>query len=217
MPDSRPESRPQPLLPQPLLPSTRESAPLFDPVPVLTGGRVLLSGHRLADFPDSFALWSDATVQRFGGRVLTEEEVWQRLCRSLRHWLRIGYGHWAIRERATGRVLGEVGLLDSRSGLGPHFDGQPEIGWALAGWAQGQGFATEAARLALAWADAHLAASRTVCLIHRDHMASLSLAARLGYAEYGRAEYRGDPVILFERPRGVQAVAAENAPDSEVT
>jgi RimJ/RimL family protein N-acetyltransferase len=57
----------------------------------------------------------------------------------------------------------------------------PELGWALAGWAQGKGYATEALRAAIAWADAQIDSQRTVCIIRRENQRSLRVAERLGY------------------------------------
>ncbi len=57
----------------------------------------------------------------------------------------LGYGYWAARETAGGRAsVGEIGFADFHRGIQPSIDGVPEMGWALASWAHGQGFAVEA-------------------------------------------------------------------------
>jgi RimJ/RimL family protein N-acetyltransferase len=59
------------------------------------------------------------------------------------------------------------------------------------------GYATEAMTAVLAWAGpAH---PRTVCIIDPDNLASLRVAARLGYREIGRVDYKGQPILVFER------------------
>jgi hypothetical protein len=50
--------------------------------------------------------------------------------------------------------------------------------WA---WAQGKGYATEALRAAIAWADEQIWSRRTVCIIHRENHRSLRVAEKLGY------------------------------------
>src|SRR6185437_14332403 len=55
-----------------------------------------------------------------------------------------GYGFWAIEEKASGRVVGDIGYMDVKRGLTPTLDGMPEIGWALASDAQVRGYASEA-------------------------------------------------------------------------
>lgn len=44
--------------------------------------RLSLQAPNLSDFPDMVALWSDPDVVRYiGGRVFSDEEIWQRLLR----------------------------------------------------------------------------------------------------------------------------------------
>ena len=49
----------------------------------------------------------------------------------------------------------------------------------------------------LAWSAA--AYPRTVCIISPDNLASLRVAARLGYREIGRTDFKTHPIIVFER------------------
>jgi len=69
----------------------------------------------------------------------------------------------------------------------------------LATWAHGQGYAGEAVAAALAWGDAWFKGPRTVCMIDPDNAASLRVAARAGYAEYARTDYRDSPIVLLQR------------------
>jgi RimJ/RimL family protein N-acetyltransferase len=52
----------------------------------------------------------------------------------------------------------------------------------------------------LAWSDAaaHVG-PRTVCMINPDNTPSLRVAAKCGYRELTRADYKGAEVILLER------------------
>jgi RimJ/RimL family protein N-acetyltransferase len=175
------------------------------PAVVIETERLVLRPHTRADFDDSAALWADPDVTRFiTGRPSTAEEVWQRLLRYAGGWSLMGFGYWAICERENGRFIGEGGFADLRREFNPPFDGAPEIGWALSPSAQGQGYALEATRAMTAWGDDRFDGARTVCLIGPDNAPSLRLAGKLGYTEYARTLYRGEPVILFER-RGKSA------------
>lgn len=167
------------------------------PVPVLDTPRLVLRGHRVTDLDDSFAMWSSPVVTRITGKPLSREEVWARLLRYIGHWAVHDYGLWQIRERATDRFVGEAGLADFRRDLAFSFDGAPEAAWVLAPWAHGRGYATEAMTAVLAWSAA--AYPRTVCIISPDNAASLRVAARLGYREIGRADFKGEPIVVFER------------------
>src|SRR5216683_2380038 len=73
--------------------------------------------------------------------------------------------------------------------------------WVLARWAHGRGLATEAVRAAVAWGDVHFGTGRTVCLISPDNVASIRVANKCGYQEFARTSYKGQPTIMFERPR----------------
>ena len=168
--------------------------------PVLETPRLVLRRHRLDDFEDAVAMWADQDVTRFiGGKPATREEVWARLLRYAGHWALLGYGYWVIRETVSGRFVGEIGFADFHRDIDPAFAGAPEAGWALAPWAQGQGFAGEALAAILGWADGHFGSARTVCMIDPANAASLRLAQRSGYLEYARTSYKGAPTILFER------------------
>jgi RimJ/RimL family protein N-acetyltransferase len=170
--------------------------------PVIETERLVLRGHTLADFDDSAAMWADPLVTRhIGGRPFTAEESWGRVLRYGGLWPLLGYGYWIARERESDRFVGEVGLAEFRREVTPPLEGVPEAGWVLAPWAHGRGYATEAVRAALSWADANLAAPRTVCLIAPENAASIHVAQKCGFRERTRGTYKGEETLILERPR----------------
>lgn len=172
-------------------------------IPTLTTARLILRGPRLDDFAASGAMWRDPAVVRFiGGRASSGEEVWGRLLRYVGHWALLGHGFWTIEDRADGRFVGECGFADFHRELEPGFGDTPEAGWALAPWAHGRGYGREAVTAALAWGDATFAGDRTVCMIDPANAPSIKLATACGFVEQGRATYKGEPTVLFERIRG---------------
>jgi RimJ/RimL family protein N-acetyltransferase len=169
-------------------------------VPTIESERLTLRGHVVDDFDDSAAMWAEPEVTRhIGGRPFTREESWSRLLRYVGHWSALGFGYWVVSEKLSGRFVGEVGFSDFKRELVPSFGGAPEIGWVLSTSAHGRGFATEAARAAVAWGETHFGSARTVCLINPENLASIRVAAKCGYKEFARASYKGGPTILFER------------------
>ena len=171
-------------------------------VPTLATERLSFRGHRRGDLAELAALWGSAEVTRYiGGRPFSEEEVWTKLLRNVGHWSVMGFGYWVVEERSSGRFVGEVGLADLRREIEPAILGTPEIGWVLAPWAHGRGYATEAARAAITWAEAHLGSRRTVCLIDPENLASIRVARKCGYVELARTTYKLQPTIVFERMR----------------
>lgn len=169
--------------------------------PALATDRLLLRGHTTADLAACAAMWADPLVTRhIGGRPLSEEEVWARVLRYAGLWALLGFGYWAVHERTSGRFVGEVGLADFRRDVTPPLGDAPELGWVLAPWAHGRGFATEAVRGALGWSDSHLGPpQRTVCLIDPDNAASLRVAGKCGYRALAPAVYKGRSTLVFER------------------
>ena len=170
-------------------------------VPVLETERLRLRGHRVDDLDVCSALWADTEVVRHTtGKPQTREEVWWRILRYIGHWTLMGYGFWALEEKATGKFVGEVGFADFKRELNPPLGDTPESGWILASEFHGKGYATEAMHAVIAWGDEHFGAVRTACLIHPDNAASLRVAEKCGYHEYARSIYRDKEVLVLERP-----------------
>lgn len=162
--------------------------------------RLTLRRHALDDFPQIAAMWGDPDVVRYiSGSPLSEEDVWGKMMRMVGHWSLMGFGDWVVREKATGRFVGEVGFGNFKRMLDPPFDGAPEAGWALATWAHGKGYAAEAVRAALAWGDDHFSKARMVCMISPQNAPSLRLAQAVGFREYAQATYKGSDSTLLER------------------
>jgi RimJ/RimL family protein N-acetyltransferase len=92
-----------------------------------------------------------------------------------------------------------VGFANFRRVIEPSLDDMPEIGWALAPHSHGKGYATEAARAAIAWGEAHFGPVRTACIIAPENTPSLRVAEKCGYREVRRTSYKGNPTIMFMR------------------
>ena len=72
------------------------------------------------------------------------------------------FGPLIVEEATTGAFMGEVGLYHFKRDITPPIDDVPEAGWAVLPAMQGRGYATEAMRGLLQWADVRLAAPRIV-------------------------------------------------------
>jgi [ribosomal protein S5]-alanine N-acetyltransferase len=107
-----------------------------------------------------------------------------------------GFSTWAVVERDSGAVVGDVGFgLYAPSG-------EPELGYTLAAAVWGRGYALEAARACVAAAFAHLPHRRLVAKIEPGNERSLTIAERLGMRTIETIDVDGRPHLLLalERP-----------------
>ena len=172
-------------------------------VPLLETADLRLRAPQPTDLPEFAAMHAEPAFYRFLGiQAQSEEEVWRRLLGQLGHWAMLGYGSWAIEEKATGQFIGTVGFFDFQRDLTPSLKGTPEAGWVLAPRVHGRGYASQAVAAALAWADAHFPAGRLTCIIAPENAPSLRLAQKFGFREFARPTYHDAPIVLLERFRG---------------
>lgn len=170
--------------------------------PTLHTPRLILRAFRGADFAPYMAMWSDIdTIRYLMPAPLSRDAAWDRFVRQAGMWALLGFGFFAVEERATGAFVGEVGFQDRQRGLTPSLDGTMETGWGLVSSWHGQGLASEAMQAAIGWAAAHGTRPRLTCMIRHDNAASLKVARKLGFSEFARAGFHGDTVVLMERPR----------------
>jgi [ribosomal protein S5]-alanine N-acetyltransferase len=161
--------------------------------PILTD-RLRLRPFRAADVDALHALWSDPEVGRWVGGTHTdvresEEELGEHLLHQELH----GFSFWAVEERETGELVGEIGL-QRFEGRGP----EVEIGWAVASGARGRGYATEAAA---AWLDTgfdRLGLDRIIAVVLPGNAASRRLCERLGMRAAGMRHAYGEEHVVYE-------------------
>ena len=170
-------------------------------VPVLETERLILRGHRLEDFPAYAAMWADPVFMRHMGPPRSEEESWGRFLRNEGMWSLLGYGLWAVEEKAGGAFVGDCGFMWNRRELPVDCGDLPEVGWTFAAAVHGKGLGSEASRAAIAWADKELGAPRTWCLIAESNHVSQRLAARMGYRESARVIHLDRPALVLTRER----------------
>jgi RimJ/RimL family protein N-acetyltransferase len=162
--------------------------------------RLVLDAHTAEDFEPLAAMWAEQEVARFiGGRPSTPQESWMRLLRYGGLWPLLGYGYWAVREKASGRYIGDLGFADFHRDCEPSLLGVPEAGWAIASWAQGRGLAREALSAALEWLDAERRFGRSCCIIAPENKVSVHLAERHGFVSATTIQFKGEETLLFYR------------------
>jgi RimJ/RimL family protein N-acetyltransferase len=112
----------------------------------------------------------------------------------------MGFGFWAIEQKATGRFIGEAGFHEIRRDMEPSIEGTLEAGWGFVTDAHGKGYATEAVAGVLAWGEANHRSKPVTCIIDPGHALSIRVAQKLGFRERVTAIYHDEPTIIFDRP-----------------
>ncbi|HZZ64506.1 MAG TPA: GNAT family N-acetyltransferase [Candidatus Baltobacteraceae bacterium] len=181
---------------------------MFSVAPAIATSRLILRPVASTDFAASAAMWSDPHVVRYiTGKPSTPQESWIRLLRYAGLWPLLGFGGWVLEERESGEFAGEVGFADYHRTIEPSLDGIPELGWVLPVNMHGKGYATEAVRACVAWADANLpAASATACIISPENLPSIRVAEKCGFTLAHHTTYNGQPIQLFMRQRSVALI-----------
>ena len=164
-------------------------------VPTLETGRLLLRPLRGSDLDDYAALRADPEVLRY--LVGAGQEPWDRgrssrhMAFLIGHWQVWGTGTWAAEHKESGALLGLVGFSEPEGWPGL------ELAWALARRYWGHGYATEAAREALAHAFTAWKRERVISLIHPENRASIRVAERIGEKLLDRINHLGQEMLRY--------------------
>jgi RimJ/RimL family protein N-acetyltransferase len=165
------------------------------PAPLIHTERLLLRPYRLEDFQHLLALYQTERAAFIGGR-LAPKQVWDGFMNCVGQWDILGFGGWAVEERASGALVGEVAVHR------PVDYPEIELGWLLFDGFEGRGYAHEAAATARNWAFSELGLSSIVSYIDRDNARSIRLAERLGATlDPQAATPNGDPCFVYRHSR----------------
>lgn len=141
--------------------------------------RLLLRPWTRGDRGEHARLFADPDVSRYPwGRGLTADEAAAGHARLVDHWDQHGFGYHAAVLRATGDLIGTVGL--GTPDFLPEVMPAVEVGWRLHPDHWGAGLATEGARASLEVAFGRLDLDRVISVIEPANEASWRVAERLG-------------------------------------
>ena len=146
---------------------------------ILATQRLLLAPWTDRDLAPFAALNADPEVMRYFPKVLTTEESNALVDRLRGIWTDHGYGFAAVRRREDDAFIGMVGV---QKVLNPAYPFAPavEVGWRLAKAFWGQGYASEAARAALAHGFDVLGLAEIVAFTAVPNLPSRAVMASLG-------------------------------------
>jgi RimJ/RimL family protein N-acetyltransferase len=140
--------------------------------------RLLLRHWVDADREPFAAMNADSQVRRYFPDVLTRAESDASVARITQHFEEHGYGFWAVEIPGVARFAGMVGLAQVT--FAAPFAPCVEIGWRLDVPYWGRGYATEAARAALAFGFGELDLKEIVAFTVPTNLPSRRVMERLG-------------------------------------
>ncbi len=173
------------------------------PAPSVETSRLILRQWRDSDLGRFAEIDGDPIVMKFLGGGHTAEAAKTRIDRDAVGLAIRGIGKWAVELRATGELIGRVGLsrVDPLLELPPSL----EIGAAIAAEHQGRGFGVEAGQASLTYAFSILQVERVLGLASVTNVASQRTMQRLGMTKVDQIEHPrfadGDPLkshFVFE-------------------
>jgi RimJ/RimL family protein N-acetyltransferase len=146
--------------------------------PILTTSRLRLRSWRDEDLDPFAALNADPRVMRHFQAPLTRDESDLMAARIRERMSDQAFGLWAVEVPGTADFIGYVGL--SVPGFTAHFTPCVEVGWRLAFDHWGRGYASEAARAALAHAFSSLRMEEVVSFTVPANLRSIGVMQRIG-------------------------------------
>jgi RimJ/RimL family protein N-acetyltransferase len=162
----------------------------------LETNRLVLRMFRDGDWRDLHEYYGDSECMRYTlKKAHTEAETWRVMASLVGHWHLRGYGPYAVEEKASGTVLGIVGLWY------PMGWPEPEIAWGLARRHWGRGFAREAARAVHHMALHCLPDVALISFIDALNTASIHLAKALGAVYEKTVAFRGESWVVYRHCR----------------
>ena len=158
--------------------------------------RLRLRRWRTADREPFAALNADPEVMEFFPSPLARAESDALADRIEAAFELQGWGFWAVESKAGGDFIGFVGLAVPRADL--PFSPCVEVGWRLAREHWGQGYASEAARVALNAGFEQLGLAQIVSFAVLANRRSRAVMERIGMADTG--EDFDHPALAADSP-----------------
>ena len=157
-------------------------------IPRLTTARLLLREFRTADFDGYAENMADPEATKFLSGTVDRRAARRMFLAASGSWVLQGAGWWSIEVQETGEVVGDVGAFVRETS--PDF----EIGWTLYRRFWGQGFASEAAKAALAFTFETHRAKRVIAHIAAANKPSVAVSQRLGMKYETDVDFFGESV-----------------------
>lgn len=147
------------------------------PWTIVTTERCIVREITLDDLDGLFALYAGEGMTEYLDPLYEYEKEKEYQRSYINYMYRLyGYGMWVVIEKATGKLIGRVGIENREA-----CDGEPELGYMIDVSYQRKGYATEVCLAVIGYAWKFLEFDKLNCLIQKGNKASECLAEKLGF------------------------------------
>lgn len=160
------------------------------PLPLATE-RLRLRPATVDDLEGWHAISGDAERTWFGETRSSLEDARANLEKHARHQEEHGFALWVVELRKSGEVIGVTGLTHLAEGP------EVEVGYRFLEGCWGKGYATEAARAAIAFGFDELGLERIVAVTEPGNRASRRVMEKCGLTFVGVTMYDGRPHVKY--------------------
>lgn len=156
--------------------------------------RLLLRPFEPADAEGIFETWGDPVAMRCipSGALPNVEAARQKVGRFMEHQAAHGFSLWPVIEKASGRVIGDCGLL-LVAWNGP----EVELAYRFSRASWGKGYASEAAGAALRHGFDVVGLDAIIAVTDPGHVASRRVMEKNGMTFVGTARYYGLDLVKY--------------------
>lgn len=147
------------------------------PWTIVTTERCIVREITLDDLDGLFALYAGEGMTEYLDPLYEYEKEKEYQQSYINYMYRLyGYGMWVVIEKATGKLIGRVGIENREA-----CDGEPELGYMIDVLHQRKGYAAEVCLAVIDYAWDFLLFDKLNCLIQKGNTASECLAEKLGF------------------------------------
>lgn len=160
--------------------------------------RLTLRPFNSTDEEAAFAFFGDPDVMRFSlnGPHKSRKSTEDFIVANMNRQERAGYSIWAVVETATGDLIGMCGLAEFGHGISGI-----ELAYRLRKDRWGRGYASEAARAAIAYGFSELKLDRLIGAVEPANIASVSVLEKSAFNRNARRDIAGKDALLYELTR----------------
>ncbi len=160
---------------------------------IITTERLNLRLMTVQDAGNLLQIFSDPIAMHYYPSTMDEAATIGWIRRTLDNYDTYGVGFWVVEEKASGRFLGQCGMIPQE------LDGSPimEIAYLLVRREWGQGYATEAAMAVKQYGFETMGYPKLVSLIDRHNTPSIRVAERVGMQHERTITKWGKPVLVY--------------------